>query len=109
MRHDARQRRNLSKSVEVIAKEAGSCGSYNQRMKNKLPAMKRRQLKPFDYSLVQRGFEGLLLNMDRDLRRRNAQESRKVSDPMDTRHFVVLNMFVRFAKNSYEAALYLTA
>jgi hypothetical protein len=89
--------------------QAGSHGSYNQPMDNKLPAMKLKPLKSFDYSLVQRGLEGLLRNMDGDLRRRNAQESRKVSDPLDTRHFVVLDMFVRFAKNSYEAAQYLTA
>jgi hypothetical protein len=78
-------------------------------MMKKVPPIKRKQLKPFDYSLIQRPLEGLLLNMDRDLRRRNAQKSRKISDLLGTRHFVVLDMFVRFAKNSYEAALYLTA
>jgi len=77
-----------------------------QQRKPKLPRL--LPLKRFDYKLVQERFEGLLINVDRDLQRRTDQAERARNFPA-SRCLTLLDVMVRFAINSYHAALYLMA
>jgi hypothetical protein len=65
-----------------------------------------KPLKDFDYSLVQKKLEGLLINVDRDLQRlvREAAKARR-----STRAPELLNVMIRFATNSYNALKYIMA
>jgi hypothetical protein len=67
-----------------------------------------KPLKMFDYRLVQEKFEGLLINIDRDLQRR-ARESSDLRNLKAGRCLVLLNVIVRFARNAYRAMGYLMA
>jgi hypothetical protein len=62
-----------------------------------------KPLKKFDYKVISEKVWGLLINVDRDLRRRSG-DSRSVDLYGDHAH--LLNIFVRCAMNSYEAVLY---
>lgn len=69
----------------------------------------RRQLKPlrrFDYSLVIERMDGLLINVDRDLQRRGRQALSARNHDTE-RCLSLLNVIIRFARNSYDAVRYL--
>src|SRR5664280_2778849 len=63
-----------------------------------------KPLKNFDFELVRARLDGLLLNTDRDFQRR-VDSAVRTHHPFSVavRQFIVLNMAVRFGKNSYSA------
>jgi hypothetical protein len=65
-----------------------------------------KPLRPFNFEPVQARFEGLLFNIDRHLQRLTRQ-SRNI--PTAARCLSLLNVLLRFSRNSYNAVLYLTA
>jgi hypothetical protein len=67
----------------------------------------RKPLRNFDYPLVMERMDGLLINVDRDLQRRGSQAAHAKSDDAQ-RRLALLNVMVRFARNSYDAVRYLT-
>ncbi len=67
-----------------------------------------KPLKMFDYRLVQEKFEGLLINIDRDLQRRERASS-NLRNLKASRCLVLLDVIVRFARNAYRAMGYLMA
>ena len=58
-----------------------------------------------DYSLVMERMDGLLINVDRDLQRRG-KEALKEGNSNAERCLTLLNVMVRFARNSYYAVRY---
>jgi hypothetical protein len=64
-----------------------------------------RPLREFRYSLVAERMDGLLINIDRDLQRRGAQARLRNADDAD-RCLLLLNLIIRFARNSYDAVRY---
>jgi hypothetical protein len=59
-------------------------------------------LKNFDYKIIGERVWGLLLNVDRDLRK-----SQEIADPELLENYAhLLDIFVRCSMNSYEAVLY---
>jgi len=64
-----------------------------------------KPLRNFDYSLVGERLDGLLINVDRDLQRRGRQAFKAKHDEED-RCLLLLNLMIRFAKNSYDAVRY---
>ena len=77
-------------------------------MARKLALPRLKPLKRFDYKLIQERFEGLLINIDRDLQRRTDQAERSRNIP-SARCLTLLDVMIRFAINSYHASLYLMA
>jgi hypothetical protein len=74
----------------------------------RLSSVATRELKPlrrFDYSLVLEPMDGLLINVYRDLQRRG-KEALKVGHADIERCLTLLNVIVRFARNSYNAVRY---
>jgi hypothetical protein len=72
---------------------------------------KRYPLKPlrnFDYKLVEEKLEGVLINVDRDLQRRE-RAAEKANIATRARCLTLLNVMVRFSRNSYHALKYLVA
>jgi hypothetical protein len=70
--------------------------------------IKRYQSKPlrkFNYALVQERMDGLLVNIDRDLQRRG-KKAHQANQREADRCYMLLNLIVRFAKNSYDAVRY---
>jgi hypothetical protein len=67
-----------------------------------------KPLKLFEYSLVAEKMDGLLINVDRDLQRFGKQVLRR-GDHDAERCVGLLNIMVRFARNSYDAVRYVTA
>jgi hypothetical protein len=68
----------------------------------------KRQFKPlrrFEYSLVAERMDGLLINIDRDLQRRGLRATQSGNHNAD-RCYMLLNLIVRFAQNSYDAVRY---
>lgn len=65
-----------------------------------------KPLRPFDYKLVEARMDGLLFNVDRHLQRLMAQQSR---NPSANRCLSLLNVLLRFTRNSYNAVRFLTA
>jgi hypothetical protein len=63
-----------------------------------------KPLREFDFGLVNKRMQGLLINVDRDLQRRA-----KSGDQDRERCMALLNVMIRFAHNSYNAVLYLCA
>jgi hypothetical protein len=77
--------------------------------RKRTPAPKIRVSKPlrrFDYQLVQARMDGLLFNVDRHLQR---LKSRHAHNPTADRCLSLLNVLLRFARNSYHAVWFLTA
>lgn len=66
-----------------------------------------KPLRNFDYPLVMERMDGLLINVDRDLQRRGRQAAKGKADDAE-RCLSLLNVMVRFARNSYDAVRYLT-
>jgi hypothetical protein len=66
-----------------------------------------KPLRTFDYKLVQEPLIGLLTNIDRDLQRRGKQC--EDTDAEGLRCLGLLNVFIRFATNSFRAVTYLAA
>ena len=66
-----------------------------------------KPLREFNYKLVDERMDGLLINIDRDLQRRGnrALGAREMDGE---RCFTLLNLMIRFAKNSYDAVRYVT-
>lgn len=63
----------------------------------------RKPLKEFKFPIIGERLEGLLINVDRDLRRCGGNVSQV--DLLEN-HAYLLNLFVRFAMNSYKTVLY---
>jgi hypothetical protein len=61
-------------------------------------------LKKFNFELVGKKLQGLLINVDRDLQRR--KEAVRPGDVVADRSLSLLNIFIRFTDNSYRAVLY---
>src|ERR1700686_160172 len=77
--------------------------------RNRTPTAKIRLSKPlrrFDYQLVQARMDGLLFNIDRHLQR---LKSKHPNDPTADRCLSLLDVLLRFARNSYHAVWFLTA
>lgn len=68
---------------------------------------KLKALRQFDYKLVQERLDGLLINVDRDLQR--AIGSEPAHPNVSVRGLLLLDLFVRFAKNAYHALGYVMA
>lgn len=69
---------------------------------------KVRPMKPlrrFDYGLIRERLDGLLINVDRDLQRRGS-EAHRSGHRDEERCLLLLNLFIRFAINSYNAVRY---
>jgi len=64
-----------------------------------------KPLKEFNYQLVAPRLDGLLFNVDRDLQRRGSQAMQRRELDLE-RCILLLNLFVRFARNSYNAVRY---
>ncbi|MFY9911043.1 MAG: hypothetical protein WCF22_12965 [Candidatus Sulfotelmatobacter sp.] len=77
-------------------------------MKQGLKLPRLQPLKRFDYKLVQERFDGLLINVDRDLQRRTDQAER-LRNRTSARCLTLLDVMVRFAINAYHAVLYVLA
>jgi hypothetical protein len=78
-------------------------------MKSTKPVPKIRLSKPlrrFDYQLVQARMDGLLFNIDRHLQR---LKSSHPNDPTADRCLSLLDVLLRFARNSYQSVWFLTA
>lgn len=78
-------------------------------MTDKRPQKKRRgvplkPLKKFNFELVGKRLQGLVINVDRDLQRR--KKAVRPSDVVADRSLSLLNMFIGFTDNSYRAVLY---
>jgi hypothetical protein len=71
-----------------------------------LMTKKVKPLEHFDFSVVQRPLDGLLRNMDSDLRRRLDLLAR-TNDLNEIRRFTLLQLILRFAINSYHAVAFL--
>jgi hypothetical protein len=67
-----------------------------------------KPLREFDFGLVDKKMQGLLINVDRDIQRR-AKEALQSGDQDKERCMALLNVMVRFAHNSYNAVRYLCA
>ena len=65
-----------------------------------------KPLRAFDYNLVAPRMDGLLFNVDRHLQRLKREHS---NVPTIDRCISLLNVLLRFARNSYNAVRYLTA
>jgi hypothetical protein len=77
--------------------------------RNRTPPSKIQVSKPlrrFDYQLVQARMDGFLFNIDRHLQRLRRQHAH---DRNADRCLSLLNVLLRFARNSYHAAWFLTA
>lgn len=75
---------------------------------NGAPMAKRHIPKPlreFQYPLVAGKMDGLLINIDRDLQRRGNQALQRGEGDTE-RCLTLLNLMVRFARNSYDAVRY---
>ncbi len=73
-------------------------------------ATQPRQMKPlreFNYQLVEERMDGLLTNVDRDLQRRLKQATMAGAHDAE-RCLTLMVIFVRFARNSYDAVRYMT-
>ena len=66
-----------------------------------------KPLREFNYKLVEERMDGLLINIDRDLQKRGNQALR-ANALDDERCILLLNLMIRFAKNSYDAVRYVT-
>lgn len=64
-----------------------------------------KPLREFQYPLVAERMDGLLINVDRDLQRRGHQALQRGESDAE-RCILLLNVFVRFARNSYDAVRY---
>jgi len=64
-----------------------------------------KPLREFNYQLVAERMDGLLINIDRDLQRRGRQASLAKADDAE-RCLSLLNVLIRFARNSYDAVRY---
>ncbi len=72
---------------------------------------KTKQFKPlknFNYKLVEEKLEGLLVNIDRDLQKR-ISTAEAISNLENARCLCLLNVLVRFTRNSYHAMQFLVA
>jgi hypothetical protein len=67
-----------------------------------------KPLRAFNFELVNRPLEGLLVNVDRDLQRR-AKQALQLNNKESERCLVLLDIMVRFAHNSLKAVRYLCA
>src|SRR5580698_2750208 len=65
-----------------------------------------KPLREFNYKLVEERMDGLLINIDRDLQKRGNQALRANSLD-DERCLTLLNLMIRFARNSYDAVRYI--
>jgi hypothetical protein len=65
-----------------------------------------KPLRNFDYKLVEAKMDGLLFNVDRHLQRLIAQNAR---NPPANRCLSLLNVLLRFTRNSYNAVRFVTA
>lgn len=68
----------------------------------------KKPLRRFDFQLVQTRLEGLCVNVDRDMQRRVKEAVVRQNRALE-HELVTLNLLVRFAINSYNAAGYLVA
>jgi len=66
-----------------------------------------KPLREIDYKLVEERMDGLLRNVDGDLQKRG-NEALRANYRDDERCLTLLNLMIRFAKNSYDAVRYLT-
>lgn len=64
-----------------------------------------KPLREFQYPLVAEKVDGLLINIDRDLQRRGNQALQRGEGDSE-RCILLLNLFIRFARNSYDAVRY---
>jgi hypothetical protein len=64
-----------------------------------------KPLRGFQYPIVAERMDGLLINIDRDLQRRGRQALQRGQSDAE-RRILLLNLFVRFARNSYDAVRY---
>lgn len=64
-----------------------------------------KPLREFQYPLVAERMDGLLINVDRDLQRRGNQALQRGESDAE-RCILLLNVLVRFARNSYDAVRY---
>jgi hypothetical protein len=69
------------------------------------PRPRMKPLRQFDYALVLERMDGFLINVDRDLQRRGSQALR-AGQHDNERCILLLNLMVRFARNSYDAVRY---
>jgi hypothetical protein len=64
-----------------------------------------KPLREFDYKLVAEKLDGLLINIDRDLQRLGNQALQRRQLDFE-RCVLLLNVLIRFARNSYDAVRY---
>jgi hypothetical protein len=76
----------------------------DQRPQKKRRGVPLKPLKKFNFELVGKRLQGLVINVDRDLQRR--KKAARPSDVVADRSLSLLNMFIRFTDNSYRAVLY---
>ncbi len=77
-------------------------------VKKKKNAAPLKPLREFNFGLVTKKLEGLLINVDRDLQR-YAEQALQSGNQERERCLVLLNIMVRFAHNSYNSVRYLCA
>jgi hypothetical protein len=68
---------------------------------------KQKPFKKFNFELVGKKLQGLLINVDRDLQRQ--KEAVRPGDVVADRSLSLLNMFIRFTDDSYRAVLYVAS
>ena len=64
-----------------------------------------KPLREFNYQLVAEKMDGLLINIDRDLQRLGNRALQRQQADFE-RCILLLNVFIRFARNSYDAVRY---
>jgi hypothetical protein len=103
------QFQRLNKSVHELTseptrrKEHTALARAKRTTHKPLPPLRR-----FDFGLVQRPLDGILLNVDRDLQRRLKEAGRR-NDTGAVIAFTTMVATARFAANSYHAVAYLVA